>query len=199
MAPGVRRALLLAGVVLGGGCISVHAPPFMRPAPERQWPATLQTAQGLARARQFDSADSVLAAFATRYPGTAEALETSYWRALYRMDPLNPHASLATAVAALDTYIGNARSQEHAPEAETLRRIAGEIESLNKLAANAIASAKEQPSQPSASPDTGKAAAPSSSASDDEIKRLRDELAKANAELDRIKRRLAQPPGKPPR
>jgi hypothetical protein len=31
-------------------------------------------------------------------------------------------------------------------------------------------------------------------ASDVEIKRLKDELAKANAELERIRRRLAQPP-----
>ena len=31
-------------------------------------------------------------------------------------------------------------------------------------------------------------------AADAEIKRLKDELAKANAELERIRRRLAQPP-----
>ena len=31
-------------------------------------------------------------------------------------------------------------------------------------------------------------------AQDAEIKRLRDELAKANAELERIRRRLTQPP-----
>jgi hypothetical protein len=36
-----------------------------------------------------------------------------------------------------------------------------------------------------------------SGSADAEIKRLRDELAKANAELERIKKRLAQPPPKP--
>jgi hypothetical protein len=33
---------------------------------------------------------------------------------------------------------------------------------------------------------------------DAEIKRLKDELAKANAELERIRRRLAQPPPSKP-
>jgi hypothetical protein len=35
-------------------------------------------------------------------------------------------------------------------------------------------------------------------AAEAEIKRLKDELAKANAELERIRRRLAQPPGSRP-
>jgi molecular chaperone GrpE (heat shock protein) len=42
--------------------------------------------------------------------------------------------------------------------------------------------------------DAAKAEPPTSA---DEIKRLKDELAKANAELDRIRKRLAQPPRKP--
>lgn len=192
----MRRCGVSLALAAATGCISVHAPTFMRAAPERAWPSTLEAAQGFARARQFDPADSALAAFAVRYPGTPEAFESSYWRALYKMDPINPHASLTTAVAELDAYIGNVKSEEHGREAETLRRIAGQIENLNKLAANAMASTKEQPGQPS---DSGKAGAAQSSASDEEVKRLRDELAKANAELDRIKRRLAQPPGRPPR
>ena len=196
-----RRGATLAAIAAlaaGAGCISIHAPPFMAPAPERQWPATRSLAQQRARERQYDAADSLLAAFATRFPGTPQAFESSYWRALYKMDPVNPHASLSTAIAALDAYIGGAQSQEYAPEAETLRRIAAELQNLNKLAANAMASTKEPVIQPS---DTGKSAADqaTAAAAADEIKRLRDELAKSNAELDRIKRRLAQPPGKPPR
>ncbi|HVX38141.1 MAG TPA: hypothetical protein VHB25_01115 [Gemmatimonadaceae bacterium] len=190
-----RRWAAAAVIAAGGGCVSIHAPPFMRPAPERQWPATLQLAQQRAQERQFDAADSLLADFAARYPGSAPAVESSYWRALYKMDPANPHASLSTAVAALDAYIGSVQSAEHASEAETLRRIAGQLVNLNKLAASAMTAPKDQASQPAdAKPNPDQP-----SAADAEIRRLRDELAKANAELDRIKRRLAQPPGKPPR
>jgi len=194
----VFRSIAIAALVAGAGCVSLQSPPFMRPAPARQWPSTLETAQGLVRARQFDAADSLLASFASRYPGSAESFESSYWRALYKMDPLNPHPSLATAVAALDAYIGNTKSHEHAPEAATLRRVAAQIENLNRLAANALSSTRETPGQPTDTV-TVKVGAGASTAADEEIKRLRDELAKANAELDRIRRRLAQPPGKPPR
>jgi hypothetical protein len=87
--------------------------------------------------------------------------------------------------------------------ARTLRRIAGELDRLNRLAGNALAqqirdvnaspsttvgSNETRPDAPKPSPDA---------TAQDEIKRLKDELAKANAELERIRRRLAQPPGKP--
>jgi multidrug resistance efflux pump len=164
----------------------------------------LSLAQTYAARGEFTNADSTLAEFAARYPGTPEALETAYWRGLYRLDPSNRDLSIEAAMASLDAYLADTRPHQHAAEARTLRRVAGELDRLNRLAGNALAQqireANATPAPRGGStesrPEPSKPAA--DSAAQDEIKRLKDELAKANAELERIRRRLAQPPGKPP-
>jgi TolA-binding protein len=172
----------------------------MLPAPTRMWPSTLATAQRDVAAGNFDGADTVLAQFATKYPGTSEALETAYWRALYRLDPANHAASTSVAMASLDAYLADQRPRAHAADAMSLRRIAGQIDGLNHLAASTMAQNRDLASAtpPKTAPgdvhsDMSKSA-DAQAASDAEIKRLKDELAKANAELDRIKKRLSQPP-----
>jgi hypothetical protein len=195
-------ALLLA---LPSACVSVHRPGFILPAPQRDWPTALDAAQRQAIAGKFGAADSTLAEFALDYPGTPEALETAYWRALFALDPTNQHASVTTAMASLDAYLRDGRPRVHVAEAMTLRHIAAQLESLNRLASSAMAQARDA----SATAANAKAEASDANAraeavksdvttsNDAEIKRLRDELAKANAELERIKKRLAQPPPKP--
>lgn len=201
----VRRALaflLLASSVSCAWLRPNHAAP---PRADREWPPTLAIAQAYAARGEFGAADSALSSFAARFPGSAEALETAYWRAVYKLDPSNRDLSLESAIASLDGYLADTRPHQHTAEARTLRRIAGELDRLNRLAGNALAQQikdvnaapatrvganEPRPDAPKAAPDT---------AAQDEIKRLKDELAKANAELERIRRRLAQPPGKPPR
>jgi hypothetical protein len=79
----------------------------------------------------------------------------------------------------------------------TLRRVAAQLDAANRLAASATIAAHEataaSPGRPTSDSRSDQRSA---DAGADEIKRLKDELAKANAELERIKRRLAQPPGK---
>ena len=178
-----------------------HAGP---PPADRAWPPTLALAQAYAARGEFSTADSALSAFARRYPGTGEALESAYWRAVYKLDPSNRDLSIESAIASLDGYLADTRPHQHTAEARTLRRVAGELDRLNRLAGNALA---QQIKDANAAPTTSVSAnEPRSEASkpaadaaaQDEIKRLKDELAKANAELERIRRRLAQPPGKPP-
>ena len=122
---------------------------------------------------------------------------------MYKLDPSNRDLSIESAIASLDGYLADTRPHQHAAEARTLRRVAGELDRLNRLAGNALA---QQIKDVNAAPSTtagatearGETAKPSAdTAAQDEIKRLKDELAKANAELERIRRRLAQPPGKP--
>jgi outer membrane protein assembly factor BamD (BamD/ComL family) len=184
---------------MASGCVSFHRPVSMLPAPVRQWPATLAQAQASAARGDFDQADSVLAEFATAYPGTSETLEAVYWRALFRMDPSNHAESMPAAMAALDAYLADHRPRPHVAEATTLRRLAGQIDGLNRLAAATVAEPKEGAAAPvpkTAAGDLRTETAKSADvqANEAEIRRLKDELAKANAELDRIKRRLAQPP-----
>jgi TolA-binding protein len=186
-------------------CVSVHRPSFATSAPTREWPATLELARNQALVGRFGAADTALADFASRYPGSAETLETAYWRALFAMDPTNTHCSVPNAMALLDAYLGDIRPRQHVAEATTIRRVAGQVDALSKLAANAMAqanaatataaTAKAQASDATARAEAAKGEVTSSQ--DAEIKRLRDELTKANTELERIKKRLSQQPPKP--
>jgi hypothetical protein len=199
-----REALGALSVVLVAGCSSLNA--RTAPAPDKSWPASLAAVQSSAGQGNFDAADSLLADFATRYPGTPEAAETAYWRALLRMDPTNPHQSLSGAMAGLDGYLTDTRPRRHVTEATTIRRAAAQLDGLNKLAATAVAQAKDasitaKDAKAQAADAAAAAAAKATDvppSADAEIKRLKDELAKANAELDRIRKRLAQPPPKSP-
>lgn len=171
------------------------------PAPARTWPGVLAQAQHSAARGEFDSADSALATFAIRYPTSDEALETSYWRAIYALDPSNRAESVSSAINFLDSYLAATRPRDHVLEATMLRRVAGQLDALSRLAAGAIAQAKDANATAAiaralsdARIETPRAQPDSTSTADAEIKRLKDELAKANAELERIRRRLAQPP-----
>jgi hypothetical protein len=165
------------------------------------WSGVLTAARSRAFAGQFDAADSILARFANRNPGTHEALETTYWRALFRSDPTNPRVSLTGAMAGLDGYLADPRPRDHAVEAASMRRVIGQLDGLNKMAAMAMAQAKDatltakdaKAQAADARAEAAKAGEVPLSA-DAEIRKLKDELAKANAELERIRKRLGQPP-----
>jgi hypothetical protein len=173
------------------------------------WPSSLTTARSLALEKKFNAADSVLARFATLYPSTPQAIETAYWRGLFKMDPSNPNASLPTAISLLDRYLGSESEPDHVTEAATLRRIAAKLAGLTRVAENAVTEAKEASNTAAnakaeaananarAEAAKGEGAKTEAPSADAEVKRLKDELAKANAELDRIRKRLTQPPQKP--
>ena len=205
MRPWQRRLSSLAlglAPALTVACASLQAKPTTDPAQE--WPRALAEAESRVGDAKFDAADSILADFATRFPGTSQALETAYWRSIVRLDPANPHGSVPNAMAALDGYLADPRPRQHAIEAATLRRIAGQLDGLNRVAANAVAqakdatiTAKDAKAEAADARDAAAKASDTPPTADAEIKRLKDELAKANAELDRIRKRLSQPPPKP--
>lgn len=192
--------MTVAALALGASsaCVTVRPPTFLRSEPERAWPSTLATAEARVSEGRYAAADSVLGQFAARYPGSGEAFESAYWRALFSMDPKNSNASVATAVSYLDAYLVGVNPRKHRQEAFALRAIAGQIDAGQN--ALALAQAKEPNPHPGAV--RIDVPVPKSTtdpvAADAEIKRLKDELAKANAELERIRRRLAQPPNGPP-
>jgi hypothetical protein len=197
--------LLAASLVFATACGTIMHPSFGAGETVDVWPTALATARNRAATGDYDGADSALAQFARQYPGTSSALETAYWRALFKMDPANHSASLPTAMASLDGYLSDTRPRDHVPEAASLRRIAAQLDGLNKIAASAVAQAKDAKANAAnataaandakdAKDAAAKAAdATATAANADEIKRLKDELAKANAELDRIRKRLSQP------
>ena len=123
----------------------------------------------------YRAADSILASFASLYPGTPEADETAFWRALLRADPAVPTDSVAQVIAALDAYLTSERAP-HRVEAAVVRRLLALVDSLRTVnaAQRTAAEAKDK-------------------AREEELTRLRDELQRSQAELERIKRRLGTP------
>jgi hypothetical protein len=170
-----------------------------------EWQVALASAQARAGSGEFVAADSILARYATRHPGTHETLETAYWRALFKADPTNTSSNPTLALASLDGYLRDSRPRDHIVEAQTVRRTVAQIDALNRAAQDASQQAKNANNEAAnakaaiadAKETANKADANASAAAADkdaEIKRLKDELAKANAELDRIRKRLGSPP-----
>jgi len=189
----IRVVCAVLVLAVSSACITVRSPSFLRPAPEREWPSTLSTAEARVSEGRFAAADSVLAQFAARYASSPQAFESTYWRALFSMDPKNAHASIPAAVNYLDAYLTGLYPRQHRQEAFALRAIAGQIDAGRS--ALALAQTRDATTaQPNAVRIDVPKPAVDPATNDAEIKRLKDELAKANAELERIRRRLAQPP-----
>lgn len=149
----------------------------------------LSEARQQALVGRYAEADRALARFSEQHPGTDEAVETNYWRAVMRLDQGNREAATPTALSLLDRYIATNASLPHRLEALTLRHLASQLDAAARLAAANVAT----PTSATHASIPSSIAAPDLKVRDDEIQRLRDELAKANDELDRIKRRLATP------
>lgn len=180
----------LAGILalwlgLASGCIA--RPTFMQPAPQRELSKVLADARAAQDSGRYADADRLLADFAGRYPGSPEALETTYWRALVQLDPANQSASVPGGIAELDQYLAGGPKVAHYEEAGTLRRLAMEVQAATRLAATSLTT------QTSQAHTAAQASSMDDKARDAEIQRLKDALAKANDELDRIKRRLTTP------
>ena len=175
----LRRASVLAVLLLGSGCATTQPPAAQARAAtaESDWPAVYTKAMTDARESRLSEADRALAEFAQRYPGSPEAIEVPYWRALIKLDPSNPTA-LRESLATLDTYLANAPAGLHRMEAASMRRLGVTLEARNAALA-AVPPASVVP--------------PEDKLHEEELVRLRDELTKANAELARIRRRLARP------
>jgi hypothetical protein len=180
----VRRVAAGALIVVAG-CVTGHGAPES-PVAVHDWGETLARAEAAAAARRYSDADRLLADFASRYPGTPGAIESSYWRGVLALEPANHDATPQVAAAFFDTYEKAGGALPHRVEAAILHDLA--LRMQNPAPATLAIAAQA----------TASAAAPASStadikAKDTEIQRLKDELAKANDELERIKRRLTAP------
>ncbi|MEO8561976.1 MAG: hypothetical protein ABI601_07875 [bacterium] len=172
-------AALLMAVAGASGCAHAVAPtPVPVPTAASEWPTAHAAAMTEARAARLGVADRALTDFAQRFPESPEAAEVPYWRALLKLDPTNV-AALKDATALLDAYLAGTPASPHRMEASALRRL------IAALDARTAAMTAVQPAVAVPRPDD--------KAQQEEIARLRDDLAKANAELTRIRRRLAQP------
>ena len=177
----VRRfsiALMLTAALTGCAPLS-HDPESAAP---REYGPALEQASLEVRAGRYGIADHILAEFAMKFPSAPEAVETLYWRAVFKADPANQVALVKESLPLLDSYLAApAAATLHRTEAGALKRLVILVESR---AAVSSAPAPAAPAPAVAKPEAGK---------DEEIARLKEELQRANAELERIKRRLARP------
>jgi hypothetical protein len=172
-------ALALAGLLAGSGCLPsrTHPPEQEVPTAVSEWSALYARMTADTSATHAFGADRALAEFARRFPGTPEAAEVPYWRALLKIDP-NSAAAVRESMTLLDGYLATAPAGTHRLEAGVLRRLGQAIEQRNAAIA-AIPPAST--------------VRPEDKAREEELQRLRDDLAAANAELARIRRRVARP------
>ncbi len=183
----IRLRAALAGLILAAGCSRLLAANASPAAPmDGELTTTLQQAEREVIASRFGVADRLLIDFAEGHANTPEAVETSYWRAVFKLDPLNLTARPRDAAVLLDDYLNAPVTIAHRGAATTLRRAAMALD-RPAMPSQPLSSAASGPTAPAA------AVPADAKARDEEMQRLKDELAKANAELERIKKRLSQP------
>jgi len=181
-------------VLLFTACAELQTVQY-NPIPQ-DWARTRSETRRNIEVGNYHAADRLLAEFARVHPNTREARESAFWRAAYMVDPANSLGSLDGGVAALDAYLANEPEGWYRNEAAILRRTA--------LAAKGLVAGASSAWVPVADTIvvrvTDSTAQPARRTRDEEIAELRSQLARsraeladANAELDRIKKRLANP------
>lgn len=152
-------------------------PAATAPQPATPFETAVMAAEKRVEAGDYAGADRILSDFAIKAKGSPEATETAFWRALYMVDPNNKTTSMADGVKALDIYINTTAAKKYKAEAIVLKRTAQAV-----LALRAVQAAPRVAGRDTVFVNR-----------EDEIAALKDQLAKANAELERIKKRLTDP------
>lgn len=170
-----RRTVLTAIALVVVAC--GKQPAVTAPTPAAGFANAIEAAREKVDAGDYVGADRILSEYALRVPGTPEAREISFWRAMYIVDPANRTASIAQGIRALDIYLAGEGTLWYRPQAEVLRRTALVIQAVRQSQAPKQVNGRDTVFI----------------SREEEVAALRDQLAKATAELDRIKKRLANP------
>jgi len=179
--------IMLCALALGG-CATIQLP---EPPVRSDWNRIMENARHDVDAGNYFAAQRLLDEFVRVHPDSPEAREIAFWKALYTLDPANEQGSLAGGIAVLDQYLTSTDSTgRYRPEAQVLRRTAAAA--LGVTAGAAVASAPDTTGR-----DTVVVVSPSRdeeiASLKDQLAKSKDDLAKMSAELDRIKKRLANP------
>jgi len=173
---------VLAAALLASGCRrpapapQVIEVPALTPVPvEPPWVRAREAVQAAVDSGRFTVADSILAAFVQAEAGSDDASEAAFWRALLRADPKNPAFAPASARAALEEY-ASAEGARRRIDAGVVLRLLSVSDSLRAAQASQRAATELR-----------------DRSRDEELQKLKEELARTQAELDRIKRRLGPP------
>jgi hypothetical protein len=170
----LRYLAVCVALTAGGSHKPVAAKP---PAPEVVFQNAVQSASRRVEAGDYSGADRILSEFALSQKVTPEGNEIAFWRALYMVDPSNKNASVAEGLRAMDIYLANPASKMYRAQGQAIKRVAQLTQSLRAQQAQTKVVGRDTVYV----------------TREDEIAGLKEQLAKANAELERIKKRLANP------
>jgi len=137
--------------------------------------------------------------FSNHAPDRGEvAADSMYWEAVHQLTPSNKTGSRDSALVLLNAYLGSPAKLHHIAEASALAAVTRDAQQLARVQL-ALQQARDEAKTADASNEIPRAQGESKAGDDavKEIARLKEELARANDELDRIKKRLAAPPPKP--
>lgn len=179
MRPAKTTVIAFVLALTFSACSAVTRPAPSHPTPD-VWGALLAKTDSLASAGRHAQADSVLVAFAEAHPGSRAAHEVPFWRALYKLDPRNQSNTRSEGRRLMDSYAAASDAAWYKAHANVLRHIAQQI-------VDAEVATGDSAIVPG---DTSMAGI---AARDRVIRNQRAEIARLNAELERIKRRLASP------
>lgn len=184
----MRRLLAIAApalvaLALGGCATTVHR---SMPLAAGEWINALGTAKEAVADGRYSDADRTLQDFMLAYVGAAEAREAAYWRALFTLDPANRGGDTRSAEKQLEEYLADTASTLHRAEATTLRRLAATIDSLGRTHRISMSSSDAARAEQAELADQREAELQK------EIQKLKDQLEKTTAELERIKKRLSE-------
>lgn len=123
----------------------------------------------------------------SRGPRPDPNVEAQYDRAIALLAPGSDTTAMDSAITLLDAYLAREGYVARRPEAGVMRRLAGDAVQLSRVAA----ALQQERAAAADKTKSGETPARSDTDSLKEIQRLKDELAAANAELERIRKRLA--------
>lgn len=164
-------------VVLAVATACGKSKPVTAPAPVDPFRAAVTAADKRVDAGDYSGAERILSDFAIKAKGTPDAAEISFFRALYMVDPQNKTSSIDEGIRALNIYLSTPEAKRYRTEAIIIRRTAQTVQSLRTVTQAPKVVGRDTVYV----------------TREDEIALLKDQLAKANAELERIKKRLANP------
>ena len=181
----VRAAAAVGLLLLGvAGCATtVHR--SMPPA-AGEWIDVLGSAKEAAAEGRYSDADRALQDFMLANIGAPAAREAAFWRALLTLDPANRVGDTRSAEKQLAEYLSDTASTLHRTEAVALQRLASTIDSLVRKHRISISSSDAARAEQAERADQREAELQK------EIQRLKEQLDKTTAELDRVKKRLSE-------
>jgi len=196
----MRGAVLLLATLVLTGCAGLFG--RQRLSPQLHWMRVRDSLVVALDSGRYDAANRMLATFSAANAGSPYAADAMYWRAMLHLDPRNGGASPVTALALLDTAAMQPAFIERHAEIALARRLARQVHELatrNEQLTQEIARAREIAAGAQQRAQGERAPEPQRNLGD-EVQRLREELSKAvadrdraNAELARVRRRLARP------